>query len=459
MRFSGKLALKVGAVGVAAGAILVPAAAAHAAVPSITVTPNTGLADGDSVTVAGTGYTAGATIAVLECADAPVTASTQCDLSAIATNTATAGTDGTFTKSITVHTGMVGSGTCAAGSSTCAIVAGNEADQTESASSPLTFAAAGPSITVTPNTGLADGDSVTVAGTGYTAGATIAVLECADAPVTASTQCDLSAIATNTATAGTDGTFTKSITVHTGTVGSGTCAVGSSTCAIVAGNEADQTESASEAISFAGPTGPTVTVSPATGVKDGQTVTVHGTGFPASQPTVYALECSGTSGQAACDVGTLDATGHTDASGSFTAHVKVHTGAVGNGTCKAGKTCYIAAATSTTPDATSSGAGAFTFAAGSGSHKPAATKTKAAFSKKKDAIAGVVSSHGKGIKGLKTKLELKKGKHWKTVDSAKTHKHGAFVYKHIKKNGKYEVKTLKTSKYKGSTSKAIKVKV
>ena len=40
-----------------------------------------------------------------------------------------------------------------------------------------------------------------------------------------------------------------------------------------------------------------------------------------------------------------------------------------------------------------------------------------------------------GVKGMKTKLEIKKGKHWKKVDSAKTHKGGTFIYKHIKKSG------------------------
>lgn len=82
-------------------------------------------------------------------------------------------------------------------------------------------------------------------------------------------------------------------------------------------------------------------------LQNGQTVAVSATGFKASS-TAYVVECSGTTGQAACDTGTLQ-TVQTDANGAFSiAAFPVHTGTVGNGTCNANATCYVAATTDPT---------------------------------------------------------------------------------------------------------------
>lgn len=465
MRFSGKLALKVGAVGVAAGAIFVPVTAAHAATPAITVTPNTGLSDGDSVTVAGTGYTAGATVAVLECSKTPPTATTDCDLTAIATNTATVGADGTFSKTITVHTGTIGTGTCDSTVTTCGIVAGNESNQAESASAGITFKAtgpAGPTVTVTPATGVKNGDTVSVSGTGFPASTAVNALECG-ADATTISDCDTSTVKSGTTDA--SGAFTGvMVTVHTGAVGDKTCSDGGS-CGIVASTAAtpaDQstTNTALGTFKFAGATqtGAAITLTPKTNVKNGSDITVNGTGF-APKAAFYAVECSGTGGQADCDTSALGQ-GTTDANGNVSGvKVPVHTGAVGDGTCNPGKTCYIAATTDITGQDSSQQASA-TFTFGSGSVKPPtkhATKTKASYSSKNQEITGAVTSGGAGIKGLKTKLEFKKGSHWKTVDSAKTKAGGKFTFKHVSTSGVYKVKALKKGKFKGSTSKKIKV--
>jgi hypothetical protein len=575
MRFSGKLALKVGAVGVAAGAILAPVTAAHAATPTLTVTPNTGVKSGDSVSVTGTGFAASSTVTLAECGGTTTPAATDCDPTTV--KTATTDASGAFTATmVTVHTGTVGDKTCAAGA-TCEISGSTNAlapDATNSAFATFTFAAAvtGPSITVTPATGVKSGDKVSVSGSGFPTTATsVNLVECGSA-TPAQADCDTSTFVNAPVT---NGSFTGAmVTVHTGAVGDKTCTAGG-TCYIAGSTVTtggDATNSAVGSFTFAAATGPTITVTPATGVKSGDKVSVSGSGFPTTATSVnlvecgsatpaqadcdtttfvnapvtngaftgamvtvhtgavgdktcaagaacyiagstvttgadatnsavgtfkfasttpsgaaitispttkvksgsditvtgtgfapkasfYAVECSGTGGQADCDTSALG-TGTTDASGNVSGvKVPVHTGKVGDGTCNPGKTCYIAATTDPSGQDTSQQAAAtFTFASGSTpppSHS--ATKTKAAFSSSKDAIIGAVTSHGTGVKGAHVKLELKKGSHWKTVASTKTHKGGAFSFKHIA-SGKYKIKAAAHGKFKGSTSKTIKAK-
>jgi hypothetical protein len=270
---------------------------------------------------------------------------------------------------------------------------------------------------------------------------------------------------------GADGAIPSTpFTVKEGTIGTGTCppAAATATCYVVVTTDfatASPAKTATESITFAAaPAGPTVTVTPATGVKDGDTVTLSGTGFAASTG-LFAVECAGSGSgpppaQADCDLGTLT-TSTTDATGAFSGvKIVVHTGAVGDKTCDAGGSCDIVVTTSmTAPDATNSAIGTFTFAAGT-TPPPAkhhATRTKAKFSSKNSEIAGTVSSAGTGVKGLKTELELKHGHKWKTVDTAKTHSGGAFAYDDVTKSGTYEVKTLKNATYKGSTSDKVTV--
>jgi hypothetical protein len=260
----------------------------------------------------------------------------------------------------------------------------------------------------------------------------------------------------NTPTVGNDGTFSASITVKTGSVGSGTCAAGSSNCAIAANDTADGQDFAATGIAFADatPSGATIAISPVTNVKSGSKISVSGLGF-APNKQVFALECSGTGGQQDCDTNAVGA-GQTNASGAFSGvQVPVHSGTVGDGTCNAGQTCYIAATTDPSgTDPTQNATATFSFGTGA---TRAATTTQAAYSSKKQLIAGVVTTKGSGIKGLKTKLEFKTGKHWKKVDSTKTGKFGTFVYTNVSKRGKYKVKTSPHGKYKGSTSKVITV--
>jgi hypothetical protein len=67
-------------------------------------------------------------------------------------------------------------------------------------------ASAAAAVTVSPGSGLADGQTVTVTGTGFPAGAQVAVSQCRE-----NTTCT---DALTTATVGADGGFTASYTVH-----------------------------------------------------------------------------------------------------------------------------------------------------------------------------------------------------------------------------------------------------
>jgi len=228
-----------------------------------------------------------------------------------------------------------------------------------------TASAAGPVITVTPNTALTAGQTVSVVGTGYTPGLTLYALECL-ATATSITGCD-----TSTATPVTEsatGTFTQAFVVVTGTVGSGTCGTTSSdlTCIIEVADQA-QTNTAAAPITFAMPVATTTTttlpvkigprkfhVAPVKNLKNGSKVHVSGTGFkPGDQ--VYVIECLATStSEAGCDLKTLHPVKIT-AKGVLPAfNFKVVTGKIGTGTCgtKASnlKSCSISVANASKGD-------------------------------------------------------------------------------------------------------------
>jgi hypothetical protein len=67
--------------------------------------------------------------------------------------------------------------------------------------------------------------------------------------------------------------------------------------------------------------GPTATMTPASGLVDGQRTTIHGSGFP-SHVELQVLECIGTArdlprDDRSCEGDTLDSTGYTDAQGNY----------------------------------------------------------------------------------------------------------------------------------------------
>jgi hypothetical protein len=255
--------------------------------------------------------------------------------------------------------------------------------------------------------------------------------------------CDI-AHATGGTTAA-DGSISTTYTVHTGTIGSGKCNPGSSSCFLVAttdpANPDPATNTAIHPLAFAAV--PTITATPSTGVKLGQTVKVSGKNFKPSS-TVALTACSSPSGDTSkCDISNANFTHSTDASGSFK-NLKVLIATAGNGgKCKAGKTCFIAATTDISGQGADKSQDAVTTIKLASASAKVSTKTHA--KAKGSKVVGSVKAGGKGVKGLKVVLDEKHGKHWKKVDSSKTKKAGKFKFSKLS-SGKYEVKTPKQTK-------------
>ncbi len=237
-----------------------------------------------------------------------------------------------------------------------------------------TASAAGPAITVTPNTALLGGASVSVSGTGFQANETLYALECINLGAsTNQTDCDTNtvAIATSSAT----GTFTTSVTVVAGTISStaspstcGTSATDLTNCAIVVSTNPPSADAAIAPITFAMPVATTTTtttvpvnhgprrfhVAPSTRLKNGSKVKISGTGFKAGDH-VYVVEClANSTSEAGCDLKTLHPVTITGSGVLRSFTFKVLTGKIGNGTCgtKASnlKSCSISVANASKGD-------------------------------------------------------------------------------------------------------------
>jgi hypothetical protein len=209
-----------------------------------------------------------------------------------------------------------------------------------------TASAAGPSITVTPNTGLVAGQAVAITGSGFMDNEAVYALQCT-AAAASEADCDLS-----TATPGTTsatGTLSMNFSVITGAIATTTCGTSSTdlaNCSIVVGAQPPATDQALATITFALPSPTTTTtappvkigprrfhVAPVKNLKNGSSVRVWGTGFkPHDQ--VYVVECLATSkSQAGCDLKTLHPVKIT-ATGVLPAfHFKVVAGKIGTGSC------------------------------------------------------------------------------------------------------------------------------
>jgi len=465
MRGRTKLAARLAAVGVAVAAVGLPIVGATtanaAATPALTVTPNVGLTDGGSVTVSGTGYDAddGQIVYVLECSG--TAGESDCDISNLAT--ATVGGDGTFSTAFTTHTGTFGDGGCVVGGTECTIAA-SDISQVAYATASISF---GPNITATPSSALNDGDSVTVDGSGFPATDSLSVLECSGTG--GASDCDTANIVPATTDGG--GAFSTTFTVHTGTIGSGTCDSTASNCFLVA---SDGTNTATAPITFA-PTGAYLTITPNSNLKNGQTVQISGANFPSASngQTAYVVECSknppATDGSD-CDTSNLGMpTVHGGSFGPISFKIvagSAFSASGAKGSCAYGDTCWITATTDITgADPTQSALGAITFAKTTPPTKVKTSTTAKASNKsvkkgQKFTISGAVKAGGKGVKGLKETLYAGK----KKVASKTSGSGGKFSFKlkGAKKTTKYYVqtaaKTVGSKAYQSSKSKTVTVK-
>ncbi len=350
------VALVVGGV-VGVGAVVASASGS----PTMTVTPNTGLTSNQEVVITGTGFPTGGGLVAVECIG---TATTVAGCNTNALTPINVNSDGSISATnFFVQTGPVGNGSCGTSSTDlkCAIAIGTLAGVLVADSS-ITFAApsttpSGPSVTVTPSTALANGQTVVITGSGFTPGDSVYALECLVGS-TSQAGCDVATL--TPITVKSDGTLpSTNFTVATGHVGTGTCGTTSadaSGCIIAVAN-ASQSDAGGAPITFAvaAPTVPTVTVTPSNGLKNGQSVTITGSGFTAGE-SVYAVECLVTAtGAAGCNTAgataiTVNADG-TLPSTTFT----VATGTIGTGTCGTNAAnahgCAISVSTATGADA------------------------------------------------------------------------------------------------------------
>lgn len=113
------------------------------------------------------------------------------------------------------------------------------------------------------------------------------------------------------------------------------------------------TTAASTSSSAAGPT-QTLTITPNSGLTDGQTVQLKGTGFTKAGETLQALECAdkGTqTGAGDCNLGAIKVLGMADSTGTITGSYVVHKGPFGsnNIVCSATVKCLISVSTAGSP--------------------------------------------------------------------------------------------------------------
>ncbi len=346
---------------VVASALLVTGVASarvqpHTASPQVVVTPSTGLTNGETVQVSGSGFTPGDSVFILQCL-ATATGSSGCAIAGAVPATISS-TGALAATPFPVATGTIGSGgtcgTSASDASACVIAVANlsgsdrgVAPITFAVSTTTTTAPAGPAITVTPSTGLTNGESVSVSGSGFTPGDSVYVIECS-ATATTEAGCNITG-ASGPVTIDAQGNLpATSYNVSTGQMGTaGTCGTSSTNlngCVVVVANLTGSDRGVAPiTFALAAPTTTTTMPAPraprhawavpAANLRNGQVVHIHGQGF-APREHLYLVECRhGATRPAQCDLHTLRAV-TVSAKGTFAATpFIVRTGRIGGALC------------------------------------------------------------------------------------------------------------------------------
>jgi len=284
-------------------------------VPTITATPNTRLKDHQLVTVTGKNYAPSSSVSLSECVTGqPTTVNNgpPCD-SATQRNVNVDG-NGAFTAANVVleREQIVSTQTssltvdCAAAPDTCDLQTSPGlfpfGSSSATAKAALTFDPTVPAVVASVHASmtsqLADMQSITVTGTGFTPSATVNVQECANTPSILQ-PCDYTN--TRTATAGFAGEFTLTFAVRreVGPVFSLTgftnfdCATKPKSCDLsVQGTESQPPATVALSFNPKLPAVPqTITATPHTALHDNQNITVSLHGFTPYQP-VQIVECS-----------------------------------------------------------------------------------------------------------------------------------------------------------------------
>jgi hypothetical protein len=328
--------------------------------------------------------------------------------------------------------------------------------------------AATPALTVTvnadaPNLNAQSGGTVTAVGSGFTPGATVALVECSSIAPDGS-GCDQTPANAKIVTADANGGFTANdVVVTTGPKGTagGSCGAGS-TCFVAGANLANQAEAAADDFLF-----DNLQVTPRTNLKNGAALSIEGANYTPGA-TVYVSECTSTVPAEAlqkCDINSVS-TYTADANGHFTGtYDKVHTNPAaetGPYPCMPGKSCVVAGSDSIANPGAGHIGGALVHFAALTKTATKATASKAHVAKNaKFSIKGKVTAAGNAVKGLKVTLyKVKKSGLAKVGKAKTTSSTGSVKFKGLtqKKTTKYELKTKANASFAGSVSKVVKVK-
>jgi hypothetical protein len=228
--------------------------------PELAASPAAGLADGQTATVTGTGFLPDSEVYVAQCL-ADGTRFTRCSRLA---GVAQVDEQGTLEGTVKVRR-EIGYGDekadCATVAGGCTLETGVTYDGTRRSVASISFdpalpPAPPPVVQVAPAAGLEDGQSVSVTGSGFSPGATVALLECAGlAPDdTELEDCDLSGVTTVEADdAGAVSTdFVVRSTIATRTDGVIDCATADTPCVLAVISLYDDAERGAVALAFGG---------------------------------------------------------------------------------------------------------------------------------------------------------------------------------------------------------------
>jgi hypothetical protein len=286
--------------------------------PVVAVTPNTGLADLQLVTMTGTGFSANASIATLQCRPG-ATQPSDCDLGTLTYVSADA--SGSFTMKRAVHRlmGIGGTNVDCVKPDSCVLAAANLGNYAESNGVVLGFDPnkpfVVPKVTASPSKGLADHQLVTVKGSGFAPLSTVSLTQCLVPAATPTPpppspggpfpypfgNCDTTVYRYLTLGTGQDFTspnfpVQRFIATYGPTGQNAVDCASAPGCVITArGNGGGSSASFDAVISF-DPKKPAavqdISVTPASDLTDHQMVTVHGSGFLPGSP-ISVLECAG----------------------------------------------------------------------------------------------------------------------------------------------------------------------
>ena len=215
------------------------------------------------------------------------------------------------------------------------------APATTTSAAPVTALAA---VAVLPSVGLRDLQAVEVTVSGYAPDAPVGLAQCVVFGAGAGGICH----GANRQDVTTDGAGTARATfvvrrVITEALGAVDCATDPAGCAIFASQAAQPTTHAPLSFDAAvPPSGPVITVVPDTGLRDGQTVQVTGSGFTPDRRIKVAQCPAGTFAFEACDLAT-QVFAQSDAAGSFSVAFTVRAGIRAGGVAPGDVDCRAAA--------------------------------------------------------------------------------------------------------------------